>query len=58
MIDYDAIAFAPTSDSPSDFDQTRFPIDDVSVLVAAKELADGLRKVFTNYSTVFFALMT
>jgi hypothetical protein len=45
ITDYDAIALAPTSDSPVDFDQTRFPVSDESVLVAAKELADNLRKV-------------
>ncbi|KAI8140786.1 hypothetical protein BJV82DRAFT_658835 [Fennellomyces sp. T-0311] len=43
-IHYDALALAPTSDSPAEFDQTRFPTDDDSVLNSAKKLADILRQ--------------
>ncbi|KAI8073596.1 hypothetical protein BDF21DRAFT_423864 [Thamnidium elegans] len=43
-IHYDALALAPTVDSPTDFDQTRFFITDNYVLEASKELVDGLRK--------------
>ncbi|KAI7908046.1 uncharacterized protein BX663DRAFT_424550 [Cokeromyces recurvatus] len=42
--DYDALALAPASDSPLEFDQTRFSTDDESVLTAAKLLVDDLRK--------------
>ncbi|KAI9346377.1 hypothetical protein BD770DRAFT_396523 [Pilaira anomala] len=43
-IHYDALALAPATDSPMDFDQTRFPIQDDYVLKASKVLVDGLRK--------------
>lgn len=44
-IDYDALALAPMSDSPMDFDQTQFSVSDEYILKASKELVDGLRKV-------------
>lgn len=44
-VDYDALALTPTADSPPDFDQTRFPVSEGSILDAAKQLVDGLRKV-------------
>ncbi|GAA5810659.1 hypothetical protein MFLAVUS_004085 [Mucor flavus] len=43
-IHYDALALAPTVDSPMEFDQTRFSVADNYVLDASKELIDGLRK--------------
>ncbi|CEP07039.1 hypothetical protein [Parasitella parasitica] len=43
-IHYDALALAPAVDSSSDFDQTQFPVAEVSILDAAKELIDGLRR--------------
>ncbi|ORY89221.1 hypothetical protein BCR43DRAFT_567260 [Syncephalastrum racemosum] len=43
-IHYDAIALAPMLESPEDFDQTRFPVDDGSVLTAASQLAAKLRE--------------
>ncbi|KAI8637777.1 hypothetical protein BD408DRAFT_447322 [Parasitella parasitica] len=43
-IHYDALALAPSVDSSSDFDQTRFSVDADFMLDAAKELTDGLRK--------------
>jgi ubiquitin thioesterase OTU1 len=44
-VDYDALALTPTTDSPPDFDQTRFPVSEGSILDAAKQLVDELRKV-------------
>ncbi|GAN05304.1 OTU-domain-containing protein [Mucor ambiguus] len=43
-IHYDALALTPTIDSPPDFDQTRFSVGENSILDAAKQLVDGLRK--------------
>ncbi|KAL9551888.1 hypothetical protein PS6_004768 [Mucor atramentarius] len=43
-IHYDALALTPTVDSPPDFDQTRFSVDEDFILDAAKQLVDGLRK--------------
>ncbi|CAO3611803.1 unnamed protein product [Mucor hiemalis] len=43
-IHYDALALAPTSESPADFDQTRFAVSDEYILSASKQLADKLRK--------------
>lgn len=45
MIDYDAVALAPMLESPEDFDQTRFAVDDDSILAAASRLATNLREV-------------
>ncbi|KAI9271912.1 hypothetical protein BDA99DRAFT_433536 [Phascolomyces articulosus] len=42
--DYDALALAPMKDAPPDFDQTRFPVEDDSILEAAKKLAEILRQ--------------
>ncbi|KAG1124486.1 hypothetical protein G6F42_009578 [Rhizopus arrhizus] len=43
-IHYDALALAPTSDSPAEFDQTRFLTTDDDILTAARAIADSLRK--------------
>ncbi|KAG2206943.1 hypothetical protein INT47_008412 [Mucor saturninus] len=43
-IHYDALALAPTSDSPMDFDQTRFSVTDEYILKSSSELVNGLRK--------------
>lgn len=47
--DYDALALAPTSNSPMAFDQTRFSVNDEDILKASTELVNGLRMV--NSST-------
>ncbi|KAI7856737.1 hypothetical protein BDC45DRAFT_566813 [Circinella umbellata] len=43
-IHYDALALSPMTDAPADFDQTRFPVTDDSILEAAKKLAEILRQ--------------
>ncbi|KAI9483067.1 MAG: hypothetical protein EXX96DRAFT_556687 [Benjaminiella poitrasii] len=43
-IHYDALSLSSAYDSPPEFDQTRFSIDDKFILTAAKILVDGLRK--------------
>lgn len=52
FIDYDALALAPTSDSPIDFDQTRFSINDTYMIDASKKLVDRLRMVKRNIIVV------
>ena len=37
------------ADAPADFDQTRFPVTDNSILEAAKKLAEVLRQVKRLY---------
>jgi len=51
-VDYDALALTPTVDSPPDFDQTRFSVDEDFILDAAKQLVDGLRKVSNQQSSL------
>ncbi|CEG73439.1 hypothetical protein RMATCC62417_08822 [Rhizopus microsporus] len=43
-IHYDALALSPASDSPPEFDQTRFPVTDNYILDAAKEITESLRR--------------
>ncbi|KAL7746353.1 ubiquitin-specific protease otu1 [Sorochytrium milnesiophthora] len=43
-IHYDAVAVTPTSDAPSDFDTTVFDASDDQVLIAARQLAEQLKK--------------
>ncbi|ORE16322.1 OTU-domain-containing protein [Rhizopus microsporus] len=43
-IHYDALALSPASDSPPEFDQTRFPVTDSYILDAAKEITESLRR--------------
>ncbi|CAO3703270.1 unnamed protein product [Rhizopus stolonifer] len=43
-IHYDALALAPTNDSPAEFDQTRFSAADNDIIIAAKAISDSLRK--------------
>lgn len=44
-VDYDAMALSPEINCPPSFDQTRFSVEDDSILVAAKKLLAVLRKV-------------
>ncbi|KAI9312447.1 hypothetical protein BX666DRAFT_836757 [Dichotomocladium elegans] len=43
-IHYDALALTPDLAAPADFDQTRFAANDESVVLAAKQLIEVLRK--------------
>lgn len=54
VADYDALALSPTSDSPPEFDQTRFPVTDSDILDAAKEIAESLRRV--SFSFLIYSL--
>lgn len=55
VVDYDALALSPASDSPPEFDQTRFPVTDGYILDAAKEITESLRRVS---SLLFFYLFS
>ncbi|CAO3615061.1 unnamed protein product [Cunninghamella echinulata] len=55
-IHYDAIAFAPIEDSPPEFDQTRFPVEDESIFKAVQNLASVLRRDHKYTDTANFTL--
>lgn len=55
-IDYDALALAPTSDSPTGFDQTRFSVSDNYILDASRKLVDELRKVIGHVALQIFLI--
>lgn len=55
-IHYDAIALSPAQNAPPDWDQTQFPVKDMAVEDAARELVSVLRKRSYFTDTSNFAL--
>ncbi|KAI7868574.1 hypothetical protein BDF14DRAFT_1880830 [Spinellus fusiger] len=55
-IHYDALAMAPTMDSPMEFDQTQFSIHENDVLDAATQLAAALRQAHHYTDVANFSL--